>query len=73
MKKLILIPVLLLSGCAIYEPMYVQPRPVYVSPPPVYVQPRPVYVVPQPRRPYCYYETRYNRYNGSYHSVRTCR
>jgi hypothetical protein len=79
MKKLILIPLLLLSGCAVYDPMYVQPRPIYVSPAPVYIQPRPVYIQPRPvyvvppRRPYCYYETRHNRYNGSYHSVRTCR
>jgi hypothetical protein len=70
-----------LSGCAVYEPAYVQPRPVYVQPAPVYVPPRPVYVQPRPvyvappppRRPHCYTETYINRYNNTQTTRRVCR
>jgi hypothetical protein len=74
MKKLLVSLVILgsVSGCAVYEPAYVQPRPVYVQPAPIYVQPRPVYVVP-PRRPHCYNETYYNRYNNTQTTRRVCR
>jgi hypothetical protein len=80
MKKLAAIfavlATLLLSGCVVTDPYYVQPQPVYVQPQPVYVQPRPVYVPPpvyiRPP-PYCYWVSRYDSYYRVYRNVRVCR
>lgn len=68
MKKLLILSVLLLSGCVGYYPVPAyQPAPVYVAPAPVYVTPRPVYV------PNCYWVKQWNGYTRTYQNVRVCR
>lgn len=71
MKKLLLVPLLLLTGCVVHDPYY-QSRPVYVPPPrSVYVPPRPVYIAPPPPR--CHWVTHYDQYHHRYKNVRVCR
>lgn len=76
MKKLFLLPLLLLTGCVAAPYYYVPPAPVYVQPAPVYVAP-PVYYRPAPpvyyRAPSCVWTTRWNSYTGSYQNIRVCR
>ena len=65
MKKLLLLSVVALSGCA---PYYVAPAPVYYQPATVYAAPAPVYVAPR-----CYWVKSWNGYTRSYQNVRVCR
>ena len=69
MKKLLLLPVLLLTGCVGYYPV----QPTYYQPAPVYVAPRPVYVAPPVYVPRCYYVKQWNNYYRTYQNVRVCR
>lgn len=71
-KFLILAVVLLMSGCAVYDPYY-QPyqRPVYIQPAPIYVNPPPVYY--RPRQPHCYMTRQWDGYYRTYRNVRVCR
>jgi len=71
MKKLLIVPLLLLTGCVAHDPYYHQSQPVYVPPRPVYVLPAPVYVAPPPPR--CDWVTQYDRYRNTYQNVRVCR
>lgn len=61
LKKLLVLPLALLGGCAVYVPrrpvayvpppvvVYpVRPRPIFVAPRPMIVAPRPVIVAPRP-------------------------
>jgi hypothetical protein len=74
MKWLIVLSVLLLSGCvAVPNAYYTQPSPIYVQPAPIYVQPRPVYVVPPRYVPRCYWTQQWNGYYRRYQNVQVCR
>lgn len=72
MKKLLLLPLLLLTGCVVTDPYYVQPAPVYVQPRPVYVPP-PVYYRPPPPPPRCTWVRQWNGYTRQYQNVKVCR
>jgi len=65
MKKLFIVPLLLLTGCVVHDPYY------YNQPRPVYVQPAPVYIPPPPPR--CRWVTQYDPYHKRYNNVRVCR